>query len=138
MNAPNGSRGFAGHCFVKQSNSCSPATRRQAARSCRGVRCPPDVSEREFALFEMHDVVVETVGQAIGKLPSPRKWSVGMPNSVTAKNQISIIHPLIVLLLPKVGALKRAYRFRGSFDICFVAIAAGMAPETLMPATGAE
>src|SRR5580700_11356256 len=53
---------------------------------CRGVKRPPDVSDREFALFEMHDVVVKTVGQAIGKLPSPRKWSIGMPGSVTAKN----------------------------------------------------
>ena len=86
----------------------------------------------------MHDIVVETVGQAIRKLPSPRKWSIGMPSSVTAKNQVSIVDPLIVLQLPKIGALKLAYRFRGSLDVSFVAIAAGMAPQTLMPATGAE
>jgi hypothetical protein len=104
----------------------------------RGVKRPPDVSEREFAPFEMHDIVVETVGQAIRKLPSARKWSIGMSRSVSAKNQLSIIDPLIVLLLPKIGALKLVQRFRGSLDICFVAIAAGMTPQTLVPATGAE
>jgi hypothetical protein len=102
------------------------------------MKRPRNVSEREFALFEIHDVVMETVRQAIGKLPSPRKWSICMPSSVTAKNQVSIVDPLIVLLLSKIGALKLAYRFRGSLDICFVAVAAGMAPETFMPATGAE
>jgi len=104
----------------------------------RGVKRPTDVSKREVAPFEMHDIVVEAVGQAIRKLPSPREWSIGMAGSVSAKNQVSIIDPLIVLLLPKIGALKLPQRFRGSLDICFIAIAAGMTPQALVPATGAE
>jgi len=73
------------------------------------VKRPSNVSDGEFTVFEMLDFVVEAIRQAIGKLPSARKWSLGMPGSVTAENQVSVVDPLIVFLLSKIDALKLAY-----------------------------
>jgi len=102
------------------------------------MRRPRNISDGEFTIFDVLDVVVETVRQAIGKLPSERKWSVGMPGSATAKNQVSSVDPLIVVLLSKIGSLKLAQRFCCTLNVRLVAVAARMTPEVLVPASDAE
>ena len=89
-------------------------------------------------VFEVSDVVVETIRQAIGKLPSARKRSLGMTGSVTSENQVSVIDPLIVFLLSKIDALKLAHCFYRTLNVCLVAVAACMAPEMFVPAADAE
>lgn len=104
----------------------------------RDVKRSSDVSDGEFTVFEMLDVVMETIRQAVGKLPSTRKWSLGMPGSGTVENQVSVVDPLIVFLLSKVDALKLAYCFYRALNVCLVAVAACMTPEMLVPAADAE
>ena len=104
----------------------------------RDVKRSGDVSDGEFTLFEMLDVVVETIRQAIGKLPSARKRSPGMTGPVTAENQVSVVDPLIVFLLSKIDALKLAYCSCRTLNVCLVAVTACVAPELFVPAADAE
>jgi len=102
------------------------------------VKLSGDVSDGEFTRFEMLDVVVETIRQAVGELPSSRKWSLGMTGSVAAEDQVSVVNPLILFLLSKIDALKLAYRLYRAIDICLVAVTARMTPEMSVPAANAE
>jgi len=61
-----------------------------------------------------------------------------MPRSGTAENQVSVDDPLMVFLLSKIGALKLAYRFCRTLNVCLVAVTARMTPEMSVPAANAE
>jgi hypothetical protein len=102
------------------------------------VKVSGDVSDGESTRVEMLNVVVEAIRQAVGELPSARKWSRGMSGPVTAENHISVVNPLILVPLSQVDALKLAYRLYRTADICPVAVTARMTPEMFVPAANAE
>ena len=72
----------------------------------RGVTHSDGINDEEAALFKMLDVIVEAIREAIGKLPPAWKWCAGVGGTVAAKNQVTVVDPLIMFGLSKIDTLE--------------------------------